>query len=87
MLHMCFYDFMLVIHESTCVTNNKFCTNKCLQDRNPSTFGRAHTTISALQLLTMERSNMLLSLRLLPFSCALPISRGDLRVSSSGCVS
>lgn len=53
MLHMCFYDFMLVIYESTCVTNNKFCTNKGMQGWNPSVFRRPHTTFSALQLLTM----------------------------------
>lgn len=32
MLHMYFYDFMLGIYESTCVTKNKFCINRCLQD-------------------------------------------------------
>ena len=87
MLHMCFYDFMVVIYESTCVTKNKFCINKCLQDWSPSICRGAHATISVLQLLTTYHSNMLLFLRLLPFSSALPISRGDLMVSSSDCVS
>lgn len=46
MLHMYFYDFMLGIYESTCVTTNS--VQVCLQHWHTSIYRRTHTTISVL---------------------------------------